>query len=35
MGARKTEKNEKIDLGQPAGKSKRVSPVTIKSSCKY
>ena len=27
--------NEKIDLGQPAGKPKRVSPVTMKSSCKY
>ena len=27
--------NEKIDLGQPAGKPKKVSPVTMKSSCKY
>jgi hypothetical protein len=27
--------NEKKSLGQPAGKPKRVSPVTMKSSCKY
>lgn len=26
---------EKKSLGQPAGKPKRVSPVTMKSSCKY
>lgn len=27
--------NEKKRLGQPAGKPKRVSPLTMKSSCKY
>jgi len=27
--------NEKKSLGQSAGKPKRVSPVTMKSSCKY
>ena len=27
--------NEKNNLGQPPGKPKRVSPVTMKSSCKY
>lgn len=27
--------NEKKSLGQPAGAPKRVSPVTMKSSCKY
>ena len=27
--------NEKNKLGQPAGASRRVSPVTMKSSCKY
>ena len=26
---------EKKSLGQPAGKPKRVSPLTMKSSCKY
>ena len=26
---------EKTSLGQPAGKPRRVSPVTMKSSCKY
>ena len=34
-----TERNSKIrekrDLGQPPGKPKRVSPVTMKTSCKY
>ena len=27
--------NEKKRLGQPAGKPKKVSPLTMKSSCKY
>jgi len=27
--------NEKNNLGQPPGKPRRVSPVTMKSSCKY
>lgn len=27
--------SEKISLGQPAGKPKRVGPLTMKTSCKY
>ena len=37
-GRRKGERSkirEKTSLGQPAGKPRRVSPVTMKSSCKY
>ena len=32
---KKSKITEKKRLGQPAGKPRRVSPVTMKSSCKY